>query len=122
MQRLRTRYVRIMSFKPADDAQRTPPVVFERSGKSPALLDAGCSPSRELHEPRRNELQHALELLEQVPGLQWVFDTANPIFNADRSKPKPWPKQDRGNSGPRSAMSPPHPRQGRNVESGEKRR
>jgi len=24
----------------------------------------------------------------------WVFDTANPIFNPDRSKPKPWPKQD----------------------------
>ena len=37
---------------------------------------------------------HALQLLEQVPGLKWVFDTANPIFNADRDKPKPWPKQD----------------------------
>jgi sugar phosphate isomerase/epimerase len=23
-----------------------------------------------------------------------VFDTANPIFNPDRSKPKPWPRQD----------------------------
>ena len=23
-----------------------------------------------------------------------MFDTANPIFNPDRSKPKPWPKQD----------------------------
>ena len=38
--------------------------------------------------------QHGVELLEKVPGLKWVFDTANPIFNADRSKPQPWPKQD----------------------------
>ena len=38
--------------------------------------------------------QHALELLDKCPGLKWVFDTANPIFNPDRSKPKPWPKQD----------------------------
>jgi sugar phosphate isomerase/epimerase len=38
--------------------------------------------------------RHARELLERVAGLQWVFDTANPIFNADRSQPKPWPKQD----------------------------
>lgn len=38
--------------------------------------------------------RHALELLERVPGLQWVFDTANPIFNPDRSQPRPWPRQD----------------------------
>jgi sugar phosphate isomerase/epimerase len=37
---------------------------------------------------------HALQLLEHAPGLKWVFDTANPIFNADRSQPQPWPKQD----------------------------
>ena len=29
---------------------------------------------------------YAVELLENVPGLKWVFDTANPIFNADRSR------------------------------------
>ena len=38
--------------------------------------------------------RHALELLEKAPGLKWVFDTANPVFNADRAKNKPWPKQD----------------------------
>jgi sugar phosphate isomerase/epimerase len=38
--------------------------------------------------------RHGLQLLEKVPGLKWVFDTANPVFNADRAKPKPWPKQD----------------------------
>ena len=38
--------------------------------------------------------QHALELLDRCPGLQWLFDPANPVFNPDRSKPKPWPRQD----------------------------
>src|ERR1051325_8263580 len=38
--------------------------------------------------------QHGLELLEKCHGLKWVFDTGNPIFNADRSKPKPYPRQD----------------------------
>jgi len=33
-------------------------------------------------------------LLDHAPGLKWVFDTANPVFNPDRSKPKPWPRQD----------------------------
>ena len=39
-------------------------------------------------------LRHALKLLDNVPGLKWVFDTANPVFNDDRSQPKPWSKQD----------------------------
>jgi len=38
--------------------------------------------------------RHALQLLERVPGLKWVFDTGNPIFNWDRSQPPPWSKQD----------------------------
>src|SRR5206468_1161267 len=38
--------------------------------------------------------KHALELLDRAPGLEWVFDTANPVFNPDRSQPKPWPRQD----------------------------
>ena len=38
--------------------------------------------------------RHARQLLNEVPGLKWVFDSANPIFNTDRSLPKPWPKQD----------------------------
>jgi hypothetical protein len=43
-------------------------------------------------------------LLENVPGLKWVFDTANPIFNDDRSKPKPWPKQDPGDGAVREII------------------
>ncbi len=59
------------------------------------FLDEGIQP---VHENCMNyggmSWQHALELLDKCPGLKWVFDTANPIFNPDRSKPKPWPKQD----------------------------
>jgi len=96
MTRLGARHVRVMSFKPADEASTIPPVVFERVREvTKMFLDAGLQP---VHENCMNHggmsPQHALQLLEQVPGLKWVFDTANPIFNPDRSKPQPWHKQD----------------------------
>jgi sugar phosphate isomerase/epimerase len=96
MQRLGTKFVRIMSFKPADGADTIPPVVFERVREVTRMfLDAGLQP---VHENCMNHggmsWQHALQLLEQAPGLKWVFDSANPIFNPDRSKSKPWPRQD----------------------------
>src|SRR5438876_1594908 len=96
MTRLGAKYIRIMSFKPGDNDDKTPAVVFDRvRGVTKMFLDAGLQP---VHENCMNyggmSWKHALELLEKVPGLKWVFDTANPIFNSDRSKPKPWPKQD----------------------------
>lgn len=96
MQRLGTRFIRIMSFKPDDEADTIPPVVFDRVREVTGMfLDAGLQP---VHENCMNHggmsPRHALQLLEQVPGLKWVFDTANPIFNPDRSKPRPWPRQD----------------------------
>jgi len=96
MQRLGTKFVRIMSFKPDDDADRIPAEVFRRvSVVTKMFLDAGIQP---LHENCMNHggmsWRHALELLDQCPGLKWLFDPANPVFNSDRSKPKPWPKQD----------------------------
>jgi sugar phosphate isomerase/epimerase len=96
MQRIGTKYVRIMSFKPADDASQTPPEVFRRVNEVVKMfLDAGLQP---LHENCMNHggmsWQHAVELLDKCPGLKWLFDTANPIFNADRSHPQPWPRQD----------------------------
>src|SRR5436305_2741551 len=96
MQRLGTKYVRVMSFKPGDEEYKTPPEVFRRvKDVTNMFLDAGLQP---VHENCMNyggmSWQHALELLDKVPGLQWVFDTANPIFNPDRSKAKPWPRQD----------------------------
>ena len=96
MQRLGTKYIRIMSFKPGDDEFRIPPEVFKRVREvTGRFLDAGIQP---VHENCMNyggmSWQHALELLDKCPGLKWVFDTANPIFNPDRSKAKPWPRQD----------------------------
>jgi sugar phosphate isomerase/epimerase len=96
MTRLGTKFVRIMSFKPGDDEYKIPTEVFRRvRDVTNMFLDAGLQP---VHENCMNyggmSWQHALELVDKCPGLKWVFDTANPIFNPDRSKPKPWPKQD----------------------------
>ncbi|HEY5911041.1 MAG TPA: TIM barrel protein [Verrucomicrobiae bacterium] len=96
MQRLGTKYVRIMSFKPGDEDYKTPAEVFRRvKDVTNMFLDAGLTP---VHENCMNHggmsWQHALELVDKCPGLKWVFDTANPVFNPDRSKPKPWPRQD----------------------------
>ncbi len=96
MQRLKTKFVRIMSFKPGDDDYKIPPEVFKRVREVvQRFLDAGITP---VHENCMNyggmSWQHALELLDKAPGMKWVFDTANPVFNPDRAKPKPWPRQD----------------------------
>jgi sugar phosphate isomerase/epimerase len=96
MQRLGTKFIRIMSFKPGDEEFKIPNEVFRRvRDVTNMFLDEGLQP---VHENCMNyggmSWQHALELLDKCPGLKWVFDTANPIFNPDRSKPKPWPKQD----------------------------
>jgi len=96
MQLLGTRFVRIMSFKPGDEEHRIPAEVFRRvRDVTNMFIDAGLQP---VHENCMNyggmSWQHALELLDKCPGLKWVFDTANPVFNPDRSKSKPWPRQD----------------------------
>jgi sugar phosphate isomerase/epimerase len=96
MKRVGAKYIRVMSFKPGDDEFKIPSEVFRRvKDVTNMFLDEGLQP---VHENCMNyggmSWQHALELLDKCPGLKWVFDTANPIFNPDRSKPKPWPKQD----------------------------
>jgi sugar phosphate isomerase/epimerase len=96
MKRTGAKYIRIMSFKPGDEEFKIPSKVFERVREvTKMFLDEGLQP---VHENCMNyggmSWQHSLELLDQCPGLKCVFDTANPIFNADRSRSKPWPKQD----------------------------
>ena len=95
MKKIGTKFVRIMSFKPTDDCAVTPSEVFERVGEvTRRFLDEGLQP---VHENCMNHggmsWQHAEELLEKVPGLKWVFDTANPIFNTDRLGEQPWGMQ-----------------------------
>jgi len=96
MQKIGTKYVRVMSFKPTEDASEIPTVVFDRVREvTKMFLDAGIQP---VHENCMNyggmSWQHAAQMLEKVPGLKWVFDTANPIFNYDRRGAKPWGRQD----------------------------
>lgn len=96
MKRLGTKFIRVMSFKPGDEDDSTPQAVFDRVKQvTQMFLDEGLQP---VHENCMNyggmSWKHAEELIENAPGLKWVFDTANPIFNADRMKDKPWPKQD----------------------------
>ncbi|MCI0744097.1 MAG: sugar phosphate isomerase/epimerase [Verrucomicrobia subdivision 3 bacterium] len=96
MQRLGTKYIRVMSYKPRDGEDQMESERFRRMREiTRRFLDAGIQP---VHENCMNYggmgWPFALRLLENVPGLKWVFDTANPIFNDDRSKARPWPKQD----------------------------
>ncbi|MCO5051117.1 MAG: sugar phosphate isomerase/epimerase [Verrucomicrobiae bacterium] len=96
MKRLGAKFVRIMSFKPADTDYRIPTEALRRvKDVTNRFLDAGLQP---VHENCMNyggmSWQHTLELLDQCPGLKLVFDTANPVFNPDRSRPRPWPRQD----------------------------
>ena len=96
MQKAGAKFVRVMSYKPKDDESQIPKEVFHRVREVVRMfLDAGIQP---VHENCMNyggmSSAHALQLLQEVPGLKWAFDPANPIFNSDRSRPKPWPRQD----------------------------
>jgi sugar phosphate isomerase/epimerase len=96
MQSIGAKFVRIMSFKPGDEDYKIPTEVFRRVREvTNRFVDAGLTP---VHENCMNyggmSWQHALELLDKCPRLKWVFDTANPVVNPDRSKSSPWPRQD----------------------------
>jgi sugar phosphate isomerase/epimerase len=95
MQRLGTRFIRIMSFaiREADDQMEEER--FRRVRElTKMFLDAGIQP---VHENCMNYggmgWTFMRQLLENVPGLKVVFDTGNPVFNLDRTKPKPYPHQ-----------------------------
>jgi sugar phosphate isomerase/epimerase len=96
LRRLGTKFIRIMSYKVREGEEQMEEERFHRLREvTRRFLDAGITP---VHENCMNyggmSWQHGLRLLENVPGLKWVFDTANPVFNEDRSKPKPHPRQD----------------------------
>jgi sugar phosphate isomerase/epimerase len=101
MKRLGTKLVRIMSFAVRMDADKRDiedqmeEERFRRVRELKAMFeDEGLTP---VHENCMNyggmSWQHTLRLIERVPGLKLVFDTGNPIFTDDRSKPRPYPKQ-----------------------------
>jgi len=97
MQKLGVSYARIMSY--AQEPWGNEQFAQERFKRLRAITerfaDAGLMA---LHENCMNwggfSAAHTLQLLEEVPGLKLIFDTGNPIFQRDRSKPEPHPWQD----------------------------
>lgn len=97
MQRLGTKLIRIMSY--AQEAWGSDQNEAERFRRLREIhtrfADAGL---QAIHENCMNwggfSAEHTLRLVEEVPGLKLVFDTANPVFQLDRSKPEPFPWQD----------------------------
>ncbi len=97
MQRLGVRFARIMSYAQCEWGQdQLEEERFRRLREiTSRFRDAGLEA---LHENCMNwggfSADHTLRLLDEVPGLRLVFDTGNPIFQKDRSKPAPHPWQD----------------------------
>lgn len=98
MQRLGTKLIRIMSYARLNGRELDDQMEEERFKRLREIKmrfdDAGITA---VHENCKNyggmSYQHTLKMLENVPGLRLVFDTGNPVFNDDLSKPKPYPKQ-----------------------------
>ena len=95
MQKLGVKLVRIMSFAVRDGEDQMEAERFKRVREIHRMFaDAGLTA---LHENCMNYggmgWQFTLKLLDNVPGLKLVYDTGNPMFSDDRSKPKPYPKQ-----------------------------
>ena len=99
MKKLKTKLIRIMSYKvryvneePVDQMENER---FKRLREIHKIFtDNGIMP---LHENCMNfggmGYKYTLKLLENVPGLKLVFDTGNPVVSNDFTKPKPYPKQ-----------------------------
>jgi sugar phosphate isomerase/epimerase len=96
MQKLGVKYARIMSYAQKNWGEdQLEQERFRRLREIVARFkDAGLEA---LHENCMNwggfSADHTLRLLDEVPGLRLVFDTGNPIFQRDRSKPAPYPWQ-----------------------------
>lgn len=92
MQRLGTKFIRIMSYAQEPwGSEQHEEERFRRLREIHArFADAGL---QAVHENCMNwggfSADHTLRLIEEVPGLKLVFDTANPVFQLDRSKPQP---------------------------------
>ena len=98
MQRLGTKFIRIMSFGVLKNNQPDDQMEEERFRRIRVLyrmfMDAGITP---VHENCMNYggmgWTYTLKLIENVPGLKLVFDTGNPVFTDDRTRSEPYPKQ-----------------------------
>lgn len=97
MKRLNTQLVRVMSYaqEPWGEDQHEQERFRRLREIVKRFEDAGLTAA---HENCMNwggfSANHSLRLVEEVPGLKLVFDTGNPVFQRDRSKPEPYPWQD----------------------------
>lgn len=96
MERLGTKQVRVMSFAIREGEDQMEEERFRRLRELVQLFgDAGMTV---VHENCMNYggmgWPYTQKLLENVPGLKLVFDTGNPVFNPDYTKPEPRPRQD----------------------------
>jgi len=96
MKRLGVRFARIMSYAqcPWGEEQFEQERFRRLREINSRFADAGLTA---VHENCMNwggfSAAHTLRLLEEIPRLQLVFDTGNPVFQRDRSKPAPYPWQ-----------------------------
>jgi sugar phosphate isomerase/epimerase len=95
MQRLGTKYIRVMSYavcktaEGGDDAEQFAPERIKRMREiNQRFADAGLTV---LHENCMNwggmSPSYVARMAEAVPGMKWVFDTGNPVFIDDRDRP-----------------------------------
>ena len=102
MQKLGTKLIRVMSYaicKNEDGSDAAEQYVDKRIKRmndiNRRFADAGLTV---VHENCMNwgglGVSYVKRLTDAVPGLKWVFDTGNPVFNADRDHPgqmqDPW--------------------------------
>ena len=98
MKRLGTQMIRIMSYAVLPDRSPENQMKEERFARlriiTDMLLQNGIQP---VHENCMNYggmgWSYTLALIDNVPGLKLVYDTGNPVFTDDRTKPEPYPKQ-----------------------------
>ena len=98
MKRLGAKLIRIMSYAVLEDRSPDDQLADERFKRlreiQARFTDAGITP---VHENCMNYggmgWPYTLKLIENVPGLKLVFDTGNPVFLNDRTKPEPYPRQ-----------------------------
>ena len=89
MQRLGTKLIRVMSYaqEPWGSDQHEDERFRRLREIHARFAEAGL---QAIHENCMNwggfSAEHTLRLIEEVPGLKLVFDTANPVFQLDRSK------------------------------------
>ena len=88
MHALQAKMVRIMSYKVVEGEDL---MVEERIRRLRIIVEKFAEHGiTALHENCMNyggmSWQHTHELLDAIPGMKLVFDTANPVFNRDRSK------------------------------------